>query len=323
MDFDAQTMLVGAVSGIATIVLCLGVATGSSLALLLFVFSPLPIMVAGLGWGASAGVVGLLISSVGVAIIANPETAGFVLLTTSLPSAMAALWLTLARPASEMGGPNDKVAWFPLSQIIFRLAVMTAVAFIAAGLIAGYGRDFAVLIADQMVERLQEQNAEFGFSPDAREAFVQNILVAVPLLQPAFWLFLLVMNLYIAIWLSKQSGRLARPQDLWPLAMRMPRNALFALAGAVLLTFVGGNIALAASCLIGALLAGFTLSGYAVFHHRTVGQPWRPLAMIIAYGSTVIFLFPALFFTGVGLFNPANNMPVSPSGGSGTPPPIT
>lgn len=325
MNANAQDIFAGVVAGVATAILCMGMATGSGLGILLFLLSPLPIMVVGLGWGVVAGLTGLVVACAGVALLGGLETSGFVLMTTALPAAMAALWLSLGRPASELGGPSDKTAWFPLSDVVFRLGLMTASAFILAGVMTGYGDEFATLVVDEMARRLQDQNPDFSFSPEGRADFIAAMTNFIPLMQPAMWLMVLVMNVYFALFITRKSGRLSRPQDVWPISLRMPRAAVITLAFAVAASFFGGTATLAANTVIGAMLAGFTLSGFAVLHANSMGKPWRPLALAIAYGGVLIAGFPVVIFTLIGLFNLARNMPVSdrsnPPGGS--PPPLT
>lgn len=318
MNIDSKEIGVGVLAGFATVILSLGIATGSGLAVLLFFLSPLPIMIAGLGWGSVAGAIAVLVAAAGIGIGANFHTAAFILLTTALPAATAAHWLTLSRPATEIGGPAGKLAWFPLSDVIFRLAIMTAVAFVIAGILVGYNESYVTSVADEMIRRLQEANPEFAFSDEGRAGFISAITNLIPLMQPAMWVLVLAGNLYLAMRISRSSGHLARPVDEWPISMRMPRMAIVALAVCVVLTFFPGGLGLAANVFVGALLAGFTLAGFATFHLRTQGQPWQVLALIVVYGSVALTLIAALPFTVWGMFSLARNMPVSDSNNSNT-----
>ena len=90
MTFNAQDLLIGLVAGVATAVLCLGVTTGSGLSLLLYLLSAVPIMVAGLGWGVTAGSFGVLVAIGSVTLIANPNTALVIAATTAAPAALSA-----------------------------------------------------------------------------------------------------------------------------------------------------------------------------------------------------------------------------------------
>lgn len=321
MNIDSKEIGVGSLAGVATIILSLGIATGSGVAVLLFFLSPLPIMIAGLGWGSVSGAIAVLVAAAGIGFSANFHTAAFILLTTALPAATAAHWLTLSRPADEIGGPSDKLAWFPLSDVMFRLAIMTAIAFVTAGILVGYDQSYVTSVADQMIARIQEANPEFAFSDEGRNGFIATITNFIPLVQPAMWLLVLAGNLYAALAVTRSSGNLARPRDMWPISMRMPRIAIVALGIAIAATFVPGGFGLVGNVFAGALLAGFTLAGFAVFHMRIQGQPWQLLALVVVYCAVALTLVAAFPFTIWGMFALARNMPVSDNNKPGGKPP--
>ncbi len=56
-------LLVGIASGIASAALSLALASGSMLSVLLFIFAPLPIFIASLGWQHQAGLIGVMIAA--------------------------------------------------------------------------------------------------------------------------------------------------------------------------------------------------------------------------------------------------------------------
>ncbi|WP_349364202.1 MAG: DUF2232 domain-containing protein [Roseitalea porphyridii] len=318
---------IGLIAGSATALLCLGVVAGSGLSVILYFLSAVPLMVATLGWGFVAGVTGAIVAAVAIAAFANLQLAIYIVMTTILPATAAGYWMNLARPADEIGGPAGQLAWYPLSDVIVRLAIITAGAFIVAGFLIGYGPALVEELVGEMIARLQEANPEFAFSPEGRESFMGFMTGAIPFMQPALWLMVLVGSLYLALGITRASGRLTRPRDDWPTALRLPRSGAIILAVAIAISFFSGPIGLAATAIAGALVSGFTLAGFAVFHERTRGAPWRPLAMITVYGAVLITLIAALPFFFVGLFATSRPMPVSPGGGasppSGTPPAST
>lgn len=318
---------IGLIAGSATALLCLGVVAGSGLSVILYFLSAVPLMVATLGWGFVAGVTGAIVAAVAIAAFANLQLAIYIVMTTILPATAAGYWMNLARPAEEIGGPAGQLAWYPLSDVIVRLAIITAGAFIVAGFLIGYGPALVDELVGEMIARLQEANPEFAFSPEGRESFMGFMTGAIPFMQPALWLMVLVGSLYLALGITRASGRLTRPRDDWPTALRLPRSGAIILAVSIAISFFSGPIGLAATAIAGALVSGFTLAGFAVFHERTRGAPWRPLAMITVYGAVLITLIAALPFFFVGLFATSRPMPVSPGGGapppSGTPPAST
>ena len=315
---NTNAIFVGLAAGAATALLCLGVVAGTGLSVLLYFFSAVPLMVAALGWSTVAGLTGAIAAAIIIAILANVQTAIFIVMTTILPATAAGFWMNLARPAEEVGGPSGKLVWYPLSDVILRLALITAAAFIIAGALIGYGQELVDELVSEMIVRLQEANPEFAFTPEGRDSFMAFMTTAIPFMQPALWIMILTGSLYISLGITRTSGRLKRPRDDWPLGLRLPRVAAIIFAFAAAGTFFTGGLGLVFTALAGALVGGFTLAGFAVFHHATRGAPWRPLAMIIVYGSVILMGLPVIALLFVGLFATARHMPVS-SGGN-TPP---
>ena len=61
-----------------------------------------------------------------------PETASPVpVVITLIPAGWLSNLANLARPASELGGPENALAWYPLSNILAHLAVMVTLGMIA------------------------------------------------------------------------------------------------------------------------------------------------------------------------------------------------
>lgn len=311
MNMNANDMVIGFVAGLATALLCLGVATGSGLSVTLYLLSAVPIMVAGLGWGLRASLIAVAVSSIAVVSIANTQTAIFVLLTTSLPGAACAHWLTLSRPAEEVGGPEGKLAWFPLSDVLLRLCLMIGAAFIVIGAMVNYGPEMLDPIVDQVVERVQLTDPEFAFTDAARAEFVATLTALIPVIQPLVWTMILVGNIYIASKITRASGQLKRPQDDYPTQMFMPKLALVVFAGALFLSFLPGSIGFIGAALSGGLFAGFILSGFALFHAFSRGKPWRTPALIIVYGMTFFMMLPVFILFLLGLFSAARRQPFS------------
>lgn len=307
MNLNASDTVIGLVAGVATALLCLGVATGSGLSVTLYLLSAVPIMVAGLGWGLRASLIAVAVSSISVVFIANTQTAIFVLLTTSLPGAATAFWLTLSRPAEEVGGPAGELVWFPLSDVLLRLCLMIGTAFILIGAMVSYGPEMLDPIVDQIVERVQLTDPEFAFTDAARAELVVTLSALIPVVQPLVWTMILVGNIYVAAKITRASGQLKRPQDDFPTQMYMPKLALVMFAGALLLSFLSGSIGFVGSALSGAFFAGFILSGFALFHAVSRGKPWRMPALIIVYGATFFMMLPAFILFLVGLFASARS----------------
>ncbi|WP_026479932.1 DUF2232 domain-containing protein [Ahrensia sp. 13_GOM-1096m] len=311
MNINGQDIMIGLIAGAATALLCLGVATGSGLSILLYLLSAVPIMVAGLGWSLAASIIATFVATIAVFVIANEMTALFVVLTTALPAAACAYWMTLSRPAEEIGGPQGKLVWFPFADVLFRMCLMIGAAFIIIGIAINYGQELMKPVLDELVANLQINNPDFAFSPEARTQFDAAIVSMMPFMQPLMWTCVMIGNLYIAIKITATSGQLKRPSDDFPTAMRMPKPSLIPFGIAALLSLVGGAAGLGASAILGGLAAGFMLSGFALFHAYSRGRAWRPFGMFVLYFATVLTMLPPFLMFLIGLFSLARNMPIS------------
>ncbi|MEO1701631.1 MAG: DUF2232 domain-containing protein [Pseudomonadota bacterium] len=312
MNLTPQDIGFGLTTALATVLLCLGVATGSALSFLLYFLSAVPLMVATLGWGFRVGALGAIASAIVILLVTNIGTALFIVATTIIPALLAGFLMNLARPAEEIGGPAGKMVWYPLSDVIFRLALITGASFVLAGLMIGYGPELIAPAIENFIVRYREISPEFaGFSPEALVEFRSFVLYFLPILQTMMWLMVLVANMAIALMITRRSGRLKRPGDDWAYALRLPRLAGVVFTGAVLVSLISGPIGLAANAIIGALAGGFILSGFAQLHAATRGRPWQSAALMIVYISTIISGLPLFIFFIMGMFATTRAMPVS------------
>ena len=311
MKFNGTIIGVGILAGLASALMSSGVIAQSGMAVVLYFLTPLPIFVAALGWGSSAGLVAAACATIAVGIVATPIGAVLMALTSYAPAAIGAYLSGLARPASELGGPKDVMVWYPLSDIVFRLALMVAASFIIIGYIIGFGPDMARELSNTLIDSLAAADPQFTASDEMRQSVSALLMVALPAIQPATCLAILIGNLYLALRLTALSGRLRRPRDDWPATMRMPRPALLVFAVALAVAFLPGAAGLVATVVVGALSFGFMIAGLATFHQRSRGKPWRPVALWLVYVAIILFAFLLFVFMVFGLFDTSRGAPIS------------
>ena len=68
--------IIGAGSGVVSAALFASAATGTAIAAILFYLTPLPLGLAGLGWGASAAAIAGLVGTLLIALVLGPGPAG-------------------------------------------------------------------------------------------------------------------------------------------------------------------------------------------------------------------------------------------------------
>ena len=311
LKLSPNSALVGVLSGAASAVLAGSILTQSSIAIILFFISPLPVMLAGLSFGTIAALIGALACTMIVSLIVSTPAALIVAVISMMPSALAVYLIALARPAEEIGGDANHIVWFPLGDTLFFCAILIAAAFIAIGAYGGYDMAFATEFAAAFEQQFKAVNPEFAPGTAFGPSLANFIFYAVPIIQPAMLTLVLTGDLWLALQLVRASGKLARPKDNWPLSLRMPKAALPAFALALATSFVSGPIGLVALVFCGVLGACFAMAGFAVLHERTRDKPWRTPALVLAYLSAFFFLPMLAVFVFLGLFDTRRTAPVS------------
>ena len=311
---NQTSLLTGAFAGVTAALLSLGANTQSSLAIVLYAASALPILIAGLGWGNAAAVTAVIVAGLTGTVLVSPYFALLIAVITLIPAAWLSHLANLARPASELGGPDGALAWYPLSDILTHLALLVTLGMLIVGAIIGYDGAMSDRMIDIVMEALKAQ--EPGYNPDAAAiAQIKSIFaIALPMIQGAVWVLMLFAAYYIATRIVQTSGKSLRPREDMPSTLRMHRFSIFAFLGGLLLAFMGGLPATIGALVCGTFGAGFLLAGFAVFHFRTRGKSWRLPVLWLGYLSVLIFTIPAFFFLLSGLMDTRRAIALSPAG---------
>lgn len=311
MNPQIQTLATGIAAGLATAALAAALSNGAAL---LFVFAPLPVMLASLGWGVSAGTIAAMVAVGAVTVAVSPNSGMLVALVIVLPATLAAQVANLARPAEEVGGPVGKLVWFPLADIVLWTAIALGIGFILSGILIGFGPEFSAGLAAAMKEAMALSGQEATITPEQVEAVARMMTTVLPALMPGTWVALMLANFYIALSILARAGMAKRPRDDWPTALRLPRPGLYVFGAALAAAFLPGGLGHAASALAGALGAAFIMAGFATLHARTRGADWRAPALGLAYVATAFFS-PVLFiFLIAGLFDTRRQAVLSDAG---------
>jgi hypothetical protein len=311
---NATSLMTGALAGVTAALLLLGANTQSYFAILLVAAAALPVLIAGLGWGNVAAATAVVVAGLGLAAFSSPMAALFIVILMLGPAAWLSHVANLARPASELGGPEDALAWYPLSDILSHLVLMVTVAAIIIGAITGYDDRLASLVVDQVVIAMKAQDPQYNLSPDVVEQFKSAFHIGWPLLFGTLWVMILFSAYYIASRIVQMSGKNLRPREDMPSTLRMHRYSIFAFLGGLVLAFMGGTLATIGAVICGTFGAGFLLAGFAVFHFRTRGKSWRLPVLWLGYMSVFIFTIPAFFFLLSGLMDTRRAIALSPAG---------
>ncbi|WP_438749275.1 DUF2232 domain-containing protein [Pararhizobium sp. O133] len=311
---NATSLLTGALAGVTAALLSLGANTQSLFAIVLYAASALPILIAGLGWGNAATIVSVVVASLIGAVIVSPWFALLIAVITLIPAAWISHLANLARPASELGGPEGALAWYPLSDILTHLAILVTIGMIIIGVIIGYDTTMSDTMIDMVLQAFKARDPLYNPDPASVAQFKALFTIGLPLAQGAVWVLMLFAAYYIATRIVQTSGKNLRPREDMPSTLRMHRLSIFAFLGGLLLAFMGGLPAIVGALVCGTFGAGFLLAGFAVFHFRTRGKAWRLPVLWLGYMSVLIFTIPAFFFLLSGLMDTRRAIALSSTG---------
>lgn len=309
---NARTLLIGALSGVAAFALAYAAGVTVLFSTLLAAASALPILIAGLGYGLIPAIVGIVVAGALGLALASPFFALYTLAVTLIPAGWLSHLGNLARPASEIGGPDGQMAWYPLADIMMHLCAAVTLALIVVGAVAGYGPDTTGQVIDTVIDALNSENPELALEPALIAQYKAMFAVLLPMVQGATSVILLFVAFHFASRIAIASGLSNRPREDVAVALRMNTNAIFVFLAALVVTFFfGGPIGLIGAACLGAFGGGFLLSGLARMHLAARGKSWAVPVIILSYLS-LIFTFPALVFVVMGLLDTRRAIALSP-----------
>jgi hypothetical protein len=305
-----QVFLVGIGAGAAAALLFASVVSGSPLAVVLFYLAPLPILIAALGWSHYAALVAAIAAAAGLAAVFNSTLFIAFLIGIGLPAWWLGYLALLARPVENAPGGME---WYPTGYLVFWAAILGAGA-VAAGMLY-FGTDEPSFraslrgILERMLGAAERMGADTIPLPrESDRGRLLDIMVAVlPPTAAVFTTAVNMLNLWLASRIVRISGRLHRPPtDLS--AMRFPPYAPALIGAAFVASFLPGMVGQFGVVVTATMLLAYALLGLAVMHAITRGMNSRPFALGGLYAAVIIFGWPMLLLSMLGLADTAFNL---------------
>jgi hypothetical protein len=300
-------------AGIAAAVLFSLAARATFVAAALANLSPLPIMIATLGYGAFAGAAAVASATLTIAGLFNAQqkigsldNAALGGLVFAFSLGLPAFWLSLLSVLSRAkGSPNwvvtSRVGSFFAREYVSLERILTyaasicatigvAIAVYVSSLYGGFDVALDTLSAEftPFVERLISPNMHLPSDFDARHLARATVLAAAPAVAGSS-LVMLMLNLWLAGRVTQLSGQFPRP---WPNIageLRLPQVYLLVFGAAALtgpyLGGLPGHIIVIVAVTVG---VAFALDGLATVHYLSRGSPFRIPLLILIYVGLVV-----------------------------------
>lgn len=303
-----QIVFIGLGAGAAAALLFASVASGSTLAMLLFHLAPLPILIAALGWSHWAGLIAGFSAAAGLGAMLGFYFFSVFLIGIALPTWWLAYLSLLARPVGANGSMT--LEWYPIGRLVLWAA------FIGAGLvivaISNFSTDnetFQAALRAAFERAIQMQTeAPAGASPPDpdMERLIDILVAATPPAAGMLATLINVFNLWFASRIVYVSGRLGRP---WPdlSALTLPAATPSLLAIAIMGAFLPDLAGILCRIVAASLLMAYAILGFAVLHAVTRSNAYRAFLLGVSYAAVVVFAWPILAASLLGLADSAFN----------------
>jgi hypothetical protein len=299
-----QFVLIGLGAGAAAALLFASMVTGSLLSVPLVFLSPLPIMIAGLGWSHWAALTAALVGALALGIAFEPLSSVSFMAFAGLPGWWLSYLAMLARP---VGDGAAALEWYPPGRLLVWAAFLGT--FVVLVAIPHFGLDAETFHANSRKLFAAVLRAETGTPKNAPlvvpgvsnvEHLLDFIVAAIPPMVAVLATWTNAFNLWIAAVVVRFSGRLKRP---WPAiaAMTFPRALLGVFAAAMVLSFVDSLVGVAAGVLSASLLVVYGILGFAVLHTITRGVASRVFLLGGVYMAVLVLGWPMLTLCLLGL----------------------
>ena len=285
--------------------------------------APLPIMIAGVGFGPLAGGLAIIVGAIFVGLF--DMRLGHLVLSGLRPPGAAGLdilvfLIVLGLPTlllSSAGRRAPLVATTPSArpeERLLGLIAMIAVVFaslsisliFAIAIAANGGFDAFNVLMTSTFETIWKLVAEHRPLPKGIDAgqFAKQLTWLMPPLMSAGFVIFYLSNLWLAARIAQASDLLGIPWPDIPQHLRLPRLAAVALAVASGLSFTGGLLGLVSRVVSAALIAALALQGLAVVHAVSRGKGSRTAMLIIVYLTLAALMpWPLLLWGALGLLD--------------------
>jgi hypothetical protein len=302
-----QFGLIGIGAGAAAALLFASVTSGAWLSVVLFYLSPLPIMIAGLGWSHWAALVAAISGALALGLVFGAVFFFAFMAGAGIPAWWLGYLAMLARPVGANGG-TPTLEWYPPGRLVIWAAGLAALIVVVA--IPNFGTDAesfraglnAALTRMLRVESGADAGGPFTIPgvPNA-DRLIIFLVAAIPPAAAVLATITNVVNLWLAARVVKYSGLMKRP---WPdlSTITFPKPLAGVLAIAMALSFAGGFAGIIAGVLSSSLFMAYGVLGFAVLHAVTQNISSRAFVLGGAYAAIIVFGWPVLAFCMLGVF---------------------
>ena len=293
-------------AGALSAIFMAGLGTPSIFSLIMFLFMPAPLFMAGLSFGWLAAGIGALTALALLAGMLGMKAALMHLVMVGLPVVWLARLAWQRRPAAGAaeGEPADAAGyeWYPEGRLLLWMAGLAGVG--VTLLLLSLGTTLAE-VQGALRGLAEEVMRATGIGSEAtaeqKRQFLDIFVAIAPLSVVVMWELSLYLSFRVADWATRKMGLNARPAADFT-RLTFPQKALLGLAGLSLAALAPDIFGLVGEVLAVAFMAAFAILGLSVIHAWVKDKPWQPLALGALYAALLMLtglVAPALLLLGL------------------------
>ncbi|MGK2870930.1 MAG: hypothetical protein ACSLFL_01585 [Alphaproteobacteria bacterium] len=298
-------LFISIAAGLLSAVLYGAAASGSMLSIIPIYLSPLPLFLAGLGYGGTAALIGGISATGAIALAGGPLLGvAYFLVNAAAPIIVtrAANW---SRQVTAENG-SSSIEYYPAGMLFAWLSGLGIVIMVLlalfmqryeGGLSGWIPQIIQVEALSQTIMQAQLQTGSVPIDEEAlRSRLIQFALPGLGL----FWMLISIGNGALAQHLLVRLGRNARPTPDF-VNMDLPQFMLWPLLGAAVLAFFSGDLGLIGAVVATLAAMPYFFLGLATVHVISHHLPGRAFALTGFYVLLLALGWPVLLIVGLGI----------------------
>lgn len=292
--------IIGMAGGLASAVLFYSAVRGSvGLSIVLFLLTPLPSLITGLGWGIAAAIAGAVAGALVMAGTVGTTFGIGYFLALGLPIIIVTHLATLVRYNSD----QTLAEWYPAGSVLGAIALYGGLLPVLVAPL--FGGTYQVLEADivRYLQRIAQQappDSSWRMAPEQMSRIASMWIDVLPGALAAYWTLFFALNSYLAYRITQASGLLPRP-PFRVSRIELPAVAAIGFAAALFAISAAGAPRIIGASFMGSLFVAFLIMGFTVAHAygQTRGAWVTPAAYVTAIFANGIAL-PLIAGVGLG-----------------------